>query len=134
MPLPSCWLAAETLIASGKPYLSTARWILMPLIFLPPSKPRPKQVGAERHERLSMMTALGTGLSPQACRQARIKRLSRRRHTGPPGEQRVQRAERNVAQLANRAPLQAAEAPDRHDRLAQRRSGQWRLGPGAGPP
>src|SRR4051795_192019 len=28
MPLPSCWLAAETLIASGKPYLS--RWILMP--------------------------------------------------------------------------------------------------------
>src|SRR3954466_6474765 len=27
-----------------------------------------------------MMRALGTGLSPQACRQARIKRLSRRRH------------------------------------------------------
>src|SRR3954465_10562482 len=42
---------------------------------------------------------------------------------GPPGEQRVQRAERNVAQLADRAPLQAAkaDAPDRHDRLAQRR-------------
>ena len=34
-------------IASGKPYLSTARWILMPLIFLPPSKPRVKQVGAD---------------------------------------------------------------------------------------
>src|SRR6187551_996488 len=75
MPLLSCLFAGETLIASGKPYLSTARWILMPLIFLPPSKPRPKQVGAERHDRLSMMTAVGSAASPQACRQARIKRL-----------------------------------------------------------
>src|SRR3954452_24029165 len=103
MPLPSCLLAIETLIASGKPYLSTARWILMPLIFLPPSKPRPKQVGAERHDLspdscpladsergLSMMTAPGTGLPLQACRQARIKRLSRRRHT----PSRVHRANR----------------------------------------
>src|SRR4051794_30530575 len=81
MPLLSCLFAAETLIVSGKPYLSTARWILMPLIFLPPSKPRPKQVGAERHDRLSTMTALGSGVSPQACRQARIKRLSRRLHS-----------------------------------------------------
>src|SRR3954470_1126557 len=80
MPLLSCLLAGETLIANGKPYLSTARWILMPLIFLPPSKPQSKQVGAERHERLSMMTALGLGVSPQACRQARINRLSSRRH------------------------------------------------------
>src|SRR3954467_2155226 len=80
MPLLSWTFAGETLIASGKPYLSTARWILMPLIFLPPSKPRPKQVGAERHDRLSTMTALGSGVSPQACRQVRIKRLSSRRH------------------------------------------------------
>ena len=50
----SCLLAGETLIASGKPYLSTARWIIDrgastidPLIFLPPSKPRVKQVGAD---------------------------------------------------------------------------------------
>src|SRR4029453_8716170 len=77
MPLLSWTFAGETLIASGKPYLSTARWILMPLIFLPPSKPRPKQVGAERHERLSRMTALGSAVSPQARRQAWIKRLSR---------------------------------------------------------
>src|SRR6187431_2515742 len=88
MPLLSCMFAAETLIASGKPYLSTARWILMPLIFLPPSKPRPKQLGAEGHDRLSMMTALGSGVSPQACHQARIKRLSSRRHS----PSRVQRA------------------------------------------
>ena len=57
-----------------------------------------------------MMTALGSAVSPQARRQARIKRLSRRRHnTGPAGEQGVQRAERNVAQLADRPPLHAAE-------------------------
>src|SRR4051812_41544455 len=88
MPLLSWALADETLIASGKPYLSTARWILMPLIFLPPSKPCPKQLGAERQERLSMMTALGSEVSPQACRQAWIKRLSSRRHK----PSRVQRA------------------------------------------
>ena len=41
-----------------------------------------------RRVTLSMMTALGTGLSPQTCRQARIKRLSRRRHS----PSRVQRA------------------------------------------
>src|SRR4051794_30878632 len=110
MPLLSWTFAGEAVIASGKPYLSTAKWILMPLIFLPPSKPRPKQVGAERHERLSTMTALGSGVSPQACRQAWIKRLSSRRHTGPASEQGVERAERNVAQLADRAPLHAAEA------------------------
>src|SRR4051794_23432945 len=80
MPLLSWTFAAETLIASGKPYLSTARWILMPLIFLPPSKPRPKQLGADWQERLSTMTALGSGVSPQACRQVWIKRLSSRRH------------------------------------------------------
>src|SRR3954469_11767509 len=75
------------------PCLSTATWILTLRIFLPPSKPRPKQVGAERHELspdscpladsergLSMMTALGSAVSPQACRQAWIKRLSSRRH------------------------------------------------------
>src|SRR3954469_11914994 len=90
MPLLSWTFAGETVIASGKPYLSTARWILMPLIFLSPSKPRPKQLGAERHDRLSMMTVLGSAGSPQACRQAWIKRLSRRRHR----PSRVQRANR----------------------------------------
>ena len=35
-----------------------------------------------------MMTALGSAVSPQACRQARIKRLSSRRHR----PSRVQRA------------------------------------------
>src|SRR4029453_11458570 len=109
MPLLSWTFAGETAIPSGKPYLSTARWILMPLVFLPPSKPRVKQVGAEREERLSRMTALGSGVSPQARRKARIKRLSSRRHTGPSSKQRVQRVERDIAQLANGAPLHTAE-------------------------
>src|SRR3954471_15550555 len=100
MPLLSWTFAGETLIANGKPYLSTARWILMPLIFLPPSKPRSKQLGAERQERLPMMTALGSEVSPQACRQAWIKRLSSRRHTGPASKQRVQRAERDSWPIA----------------------------------
>ena len=101
----------------------------MPLIFLPPSKPRPKQLGAERQERLSTMTALGSGVSPQACRQVWIKRLSSRRHS------RVQRAN-SVYSVPNGMShswpmLHAAKAdtPDRHDRLAQGCSGQWRLRP-----
>src|SRR3954469_20028039 len=80
MPLLSWTFAGETVIASGNPYLSTARWILMPLIFLLPSQPRRKQAGAARQERLSTMTALGSGVSPQACRHVWIKRLSSRRH------------------------------------------------------
>src|SRR3954464_10545588 len=130
MPLLSWTFAGETLIANGKPYLSTARWILMPLIFLPPSKPRPKQVGAERQERLSRMTAVGSAVSPQARRQAWIKRLSSRRHS--PSRGRTACIACRTGELANGAPLHAAEchAPDRH--VAQRRSGQRRLG--AGPP
>ncbi len=50
----------EAVISFAALRVSKARWILMPLIFLPPSKPRLKQVSAERHERLSMMTALGS--------------------------------------------------------------------------
>ena len=33
---------------------------MTPLIFLPPSKPRPKQLGADLQERLSMTTAVET--------------------------------------------------------------------------
>ena len=86
-----------------------------------------------------MMTALGSGVSPQACRQARIKRLSRRRHR----PSRVQRANRVYSvpngmshswPIARHCMPQNADAPDRHDRLAQRRSGQRRLRPGAGRP
>ena len=86
-----------------------------------------------------MMTALGSAVSPQACRQARIKRLSRRRHR----PSRVQRANsvysvpNGMSQswpMARHCMPQNADAPDRHDRLAQRRSGQRRLRPGAGRP
>jgi hypothetical protein len=85
----------EAVIGFAALRVSTARWIIDrgastidPLIFLPPSKPRPKQVGADGQERLSMMTALGSAASPQACRQARTRRPGSRRH----GQSRVHRA------------------------------------------
>src|SRR4051812_15920602 len=48
---------------------------------------------------------------------------------GPAGKQAEQRVDRDIAQLSDRAPLHAAEAqaPDRHDRPAQRRPGERRL-------
>src|SRR4051794_11014051 len=136
MPLVSWVLAGATSIPNGMPYLSTATWILTPRIFLPPSMPRVKQLGAERQERLSITTVLGSAVSPQASRQVRRSRASSRRHTGPAGKEGVQRAERDVAEQPNRPPLHAAEpdAPNRHDRLAQRCSRQRRLRPGAGWP
>jgi len=81
MPFVSCRFAGETSIASGMPYLT-------PRIFFPPSMPRSKQLGAERQERLSMTTALGSGASPQARRQVRRSRSSSRRQR----PSRVQRA------------------------------------------
>ena len=74
----SCQFAGATSIARGMPYFSPAFWILTPWIFLPPSMPRAKQLGAERQERLSMTTALGSGASPQARRQVRRSRSSNR--------------------------------------------------------
>ncbi len=74
---------------------------LTPRIFLPPSKLRSKQLGAERHDlladsrpladgerRLSITTAVGSAVSPQASRQVRRSRSSSRRHS----PSRVQRA------------------------------------------
>src|SRR3954470_7750972 len=74
--------------ANGMPYLSTATWILTPRIFLPPSMPRSKQLGAERQDRLSITTALGSEASSQARRQVRRSRSSKRRQR----PSRVQRA------------------------------------------
>jgi hypothetical protein len=93
-----------------------------------------KQLGAEQQDRLSITTALGSGASPQARRQVRRSRSSIRRHK----PSRVQRAnspygvpEGNFAQQSDRSPLHATEtnAPDRHDGLAKRRSGERRLWP-----
>src|SRR3954471_9655879 len=52
MPLVSWVLAGATSIPNGMPCFSTATWILTPRIFLPPSMPRVKPLGAERQERL----------------------------------------------------------------------------------
>jgi hypothetical protein len=83
MALVSWRFAGATSIASGMPYFSTAIWILTPRIFLPPSMPRAKQLGAERPERLSMTTVLGSGVSPQVRRQMRRSRSSSRRQGTP---------------------------------------------------
>jgi hypothetical protein len=63
---------------------------LTPLIFLPPSKPRVKQLSADLQDRLSITMAVGSAASPQASRQVRRSRSSRRRHR----PSRVQRANR----------------------------------------
>src|ERR1700751_5079313 len=105
MALVSWRFAGATSIARGMPYCSTAIWILTPRIFLPPSMPRAKQLGAERQERLSMTTALGSGGSPQAVAQPTPKA-----EPGPTGEQSVERVEGGLAGLSDRPPLHATEA------------------------
>ena len=69
--------------------------------------------------RLGLVTAGQPPSSAQTVEQA-----TPQAEPGPAGEQGEQRVERDVAQLADGAPLHAAEAqaPDRHDRLAQRGS------------
>jgi hypothetical protein len=59
--------------------LSTATEILTPRIFFPPSIARSKPLGAERQDRLSLTTALGSGESLQARRQVRRSLSSIRR-------------------------------------------------------
>jgi hypothetical protein len=70
-----------------------AKWTFTPQMFLPPSKPRSKQLGADLQDLspdsypladsergLSITIALGSALSPQASRQVRRSRPSSRRH------------------------------------------------------
>src|SRR3954452_25142177 len=86
MAFVSWRFAGATSIASGMPYFSTAIWILTPRTFLPPSTPRSKQLGAERQERLSITTTLGSGLSPQARRQVRRRVAGLRCRNPAPSE------------------------------------------------
>src|SRR4051794_14410558 len=60
-----------------------------------------------------------------------VKQSAPEAKAGPPSEQSEERVEGDVAQKSDGPPLHATEAnaPDRHHRLAQRRSGQRRLGP-----
>src|SRR4051794_32056213 len=86
MAFVSWRFAGATSIAKGMPYFSTASWILTPRIFLPPSMPRSKQLGAERQDRLSITTALGSGPSPQARRQRRRRAAGLRCRNPAPSE------------------------------------------------
>src|SRR4051812_20736661 len=135
MPLVSWVFAGDTSIASGMPYFSTAIWILMPLIFLPPSMPRMKQArrraaGAAVDHQRARLRGVAAGEPPGPAQP--VEQPAPQPEPGPAGEQRVKRAERDAGELADGAPLHAAEAgaPDRHDRFAQLRPGQRRLGPG----
>ena len=59
-----------------------------------------------------MMTALGIGsiaASLPPSQDQAVEQPAPQPEPGPAGEQRVQRAERNVAELANGPPLHAAE-------------------------
>src|SRR5690348_10976082 len=86
MALVSWRFAGATSIVKGMPYFSTAMWILTPRIFLPPSMPRSKQLGAERQDQLSITTALGSGASPQARRQVRRRVAGLRCRNPAPSE------------------------------------------------
>jgi hypothetical protein len=72
---------------------------------------------------------VATGLPP--CQNQAVEQPAPQAKPGPAGEQRVERAKRNVAEQSSGAPLHAAkaDAPDCHDRPAQRR-----LRSGAGSP
>src|ERR1700722_17161527 len=92
MAFVSWRFAGATSIARGMPYFSTAIWILMPRIFLPPSMPRAKQLGAERQERLS-----GSGLD---WRNLRVdsQLLPNKGELGRAGEAAVRHHGPNLAQ------------------------------------
>src|SRR4051812_17460406 len=68
-----------------------------------------------------------TGEAPGAAQS--VEQAAPEAKPGPAREQSVKRAEGDVAQLSDCPPLHPAKAdtPERHDRLAQRRSGQRRL-------
>ena len=78
-----------------------------------------------------MTTALGSAVSPQASRQVRRSRSSSRRHR-PRRVQRENRVNSVLNGMSQSCPMlhaTEAETPDRHDRLAQGRTGQRRLRP-----
>src|SRR3954452_23666968 len=133
MAFVSWRFAGATSIASGMPYFSTAIWILTPRTFLPPSMPRSKTArcraaGSTVDDHGTWFRRIATGQAPAAAQS--VEQAAPQAEPGPAREQPVQRAKGDLAQLADRPPLHAAKAdtPDRHDRLAQRRSGQRWLG------
>jgi hypothetical protein len=73
--------------------------------------------------------SIPAGAPPGAAKP--VEQATPKAEPGPAGEQSVKRSKGDVAQLPNGPPLHAAETntPDRHDGLAQHRSGQGWLWP-----
>src|SRR3954468_19577428 len=95
---------------------------------------RRRATGSTVDHHRTWLRRIAAGQAPAAAQS--VEQAAPEAEPGPAREQPVQRAEGDLAPLADGPPLQAAKAdtPDRHDRLAQRRSGQRRLGPGTGRP
>src|ERR1700761_5750639 len=89
---------------------------------------RRRATGSTVDHHRAWLRSIPAGQVPAAAQP--LEQAAPQTKPGPAREQAIQRAEGDVAQLSDRPPLHAAKAdtPDRHDRLAQRRSGQRRLG------
>src|ERR1700729_4480357 len=90
---------------------------------------RRRAAGSTVDDHGARFRSVPAGASPRATQP--VEQPAPQAEPGPAGEQSVKRAEGDVAEQSDGPPLHAAEtnAPDRHDRLAQRRSGQRRLWP-----
>src|SRR3954447_5680726 len=89
---------------------------------------RRRATGSTVDHHRTRLRRIAAGEAPAAAQS--VEQAAPEAKPGPAHEQPVQRAEGDLAQLADRPPLHAAKAdtPDRHDGLAQRRSDQRWLG------
>src|SRR3954464_2683713 len=89
---------------------------------------RRRATGSTVDHHRTRLRRIAAGQAPAAAQS--VEQAAPEAELGPAREQPVQRAEGDLAQLADRPPLHAAKAdtPDRHDRLAQCRSDQRWLG------
>jgi hypothetical protein len=104
---------------------------LLAAIEAPRKAARRRLAGSAVDDDSAWLGGVTAGQPPGAAKS--IKQPAPQPKPGPAGKQGEQRTERDVAELSDGAPLQAAEAqaPERQDRLAQGSAGQRRLRPGA---
>src|SRR3954469_7206376 len=88
---------------------------------------RRRAAGAAVDDHGARFRGITAGAPPTAAQP--IEQPTPEAEPGPAGEQSIERVEGDVAELSDRSPLHTAktDTPDRHHRLAQRRSGQRRL-------
>src|SRR3954449_2528793 len=93
--------------------------------------PASEKIQATVDDHRARLRSISAGTPPGAAQP--LKQSAPEAKPGPASEQSIERAEGDITELSDRSPLHTAEAnaPDRHHRLAQRRSGQRRFGPRA---